>query len=100
MIIRATTVDGVVVDKVFRNKSTETRSTRAKCLKIRYEHPESGPAEIVCDTSLLTPLFNINDSLKLCVTSNRVLIKHWLYVILAPLALAGLGVASLYVYMQ
>ena len=91
-ICRARTVSAVVVDKIFRNASSETRSSRAKVLKLSYDHPSFGPTNYVCDTSILTPLFDINDKLKLSILGNKVLINHWLYVILAPASLLVFGI--------
>ena len=99
-ICRAKTVSAVVVDKVFRNASTETRSSRAKVLKLSFEHPASGPTSYVCDTSILTLLFDVNDELQLSIVGNKVLIKHWFYVILAPAALLTLGILCINVSYQ
>lgn len=62
-------VNAIVIDKEFRNKSTESRSSRAKVLKLRFEHPHSGPTEYACDTSILTPFYQVNDVLKVYVVS-------------------------------
>jgi hypothetical protein len=96
----ARTVSAVVVDKIFRNASTETRSSRAKVLKLSFDHPSTGPKSYVCDTSILTMLFDINDKLKLSILGNKVLIKHWGYVILAPAALLVFGILCIYVSYQ
>lgn len=92
----AETVNGIVVDKIYRNRSTETRTSKTKVLKISYQNPTSGSAEYASDTSVITPFFKINDSLKLSVMGNKVLIKHWLYLILAPVALLIIGIACVY----
>lgn len=99
-ICRAKTVRAVVIDKVFRNQSTENRSSRAKVLKLRFEHPDSGPTNYVCDTNVLTPFFKINDLVKLCILGNKVIVKHWFYVILAPVALVTLGIVCINVSYQ
>lgn len=97
-IFRAKTVRAVVVDKVFRNKSTETRSSKAKVLKLEFQYPGTSSNEYICDSSVLTPFFKINDSIKLSVLGNKVLLKHELYVILAPVGLAIFGLVSIYVF--
>jgi len=97
-ICRARTASAVVVDKIFRNASSETRSSRAKVLKLSYDHPSFGPTNYVCDTSILTPLFDINDKLKLSILGNKVLINHWRYVILAPASLLVFGILCIYVW--
>lgn len=99
-IYRARTVSAVVVDKIFRNASTETRSSRAKVLKLNFDHPSSGAMSYVCDTTILTLFFDINDKLKLSILGNKVLIKHWFYVILAPMALLFFGILCIYVSYQ
>ena len=99
-IYRARTVSAVVVDKIFRNASTETCSTRAKALKLNFDHPSSGAMSYVCDTTILTLFFDINDKLKLSILGNKVLIKHWFYVILAPMALLIFGILCIYVSYQ
>ena len=99
-IYRAKTVIAVVVEKVFRNRSTETRSSRAKVLKLSFEHPAFGQTDYFCDTSIITPLFKINDLVKLSVLGNKVIVKHWLYLILAPLALITLGIICIGVFYQ
>lgn len=99
-IFRAIKVPAVVAAKVYRNASTETRSSRAKVLKLTFEHPASGQEEHICDTSLLTPIFKINDKLYLSVRNNKVLINHWFYLILAPAALLIFGVVCIYTSSQ
>jgi hypothetical protein len=99
-IYRAKTVSAVVVEKIFRNASTETRSSKAMVLKLNFDLPTSGATSYVCDTSILTPFFDINDKLKLSILGNRVLIKHWFYVILAPTALLTLGILCIIVWYQ
>jgi len=99
-IYRAKTVSAVVVEKVFRNASTETRSSRANVLKLTFDHPDSGPTSYVCDTSILTLFFDKNDKLKLSILGNKVLIKHWFYVILAPAALLTFGILCINVSYQ
>ena len=96
-VLRANTVTAVVIDKVFRNMGSETRSSRAKFLKFSFEHPNSGPTEYVCDTNVLTPLYQVNDSVKLSIWGQKVIVKHWLYVILAPTALLAMGAVCIYV---
>jgi len=99
-IYRAKTVRAVVEEKVFRNASTETRSSRTKVLKLTFVHPDSGPTSYVCDTSILTLFFDKNDKLKLSILGNKVLIKHWFYVILAPAALLTFGILCINVSYQ
>lgn len=90
-IRRAQIVTARVIAKVYRNSSTETRSSRARVLKLRFEHPVSGQSEYVCDTSVLTPFYKINDVVKVAVNAERVLIAEAGYVVLAPLVLSALG---------
>ncbi|WP_269521120.1 hypothetical protein [Alteromonas sp. BMJM2] len=99
-IYRAKTVSAVVAEKIFRNASTETRLSKAMVLKLNFYHPTSGATSYVCDTSVLTPFFDINDQLKLSILGNKVLLKHWFYVILAPTALLTLGILCIIVWYQ
>lgn len=99
-ISHAHKVKAKVITKVYRNKSTETRTSRAKVLKLGFDNPFSGPAEYICDTNLLTPFYKINDNLELAVSENKVLLRNWPYIILAPFVLAALGCTSIYVFFQ
>lgn len=93
-------VKAIVMDKVYRNKSTETRPSRAKVLKLHFDNPYSDSNEYVCDTSIFTPFYKINDNIDLVVSENRVLIKNWVYVLLAPISLAMMGFVCIYVFLQ
>ncbi|MEP1446229.1 MAG: hypothetical protein ABJK37_08990 [Paraglaciecola sp.] len=99
--IRASkTVKAVVFAKVYRNKSTETRSSRTKVLKLRFQNPYSGSNEYVCDINILTPFYKVNDNIDLAVSENKILIKSGFYVMLAPVSLALMGGICVYVFYQ
>lgn len=99
--IRASkTVKAVVIAKVYRNKSTETRSSKTKVLKLHFDNPFAGTNEYVCDTNILTPFYKVNDNINLAVSENRILIKNGFYVLLAPVALALMGGICVYVFYQ
>ena len=99
-ILNSQQIAGTVVDKVTRNPSAETPMGRVKVLKIAYQNPYSGTSEYICDTSVITPLYKINDPVTLAVSPRRVLLRHWLYVLLAPSAIAIIGVMTLYISYQ
>lgn len=91
-------VPAVVVEKVFRNTSVENSSSRGKFLKFRYKAGGESFKEYVCDTNILTPFYTVGDEIILAVKDDKVLIKTWFYIALAPTVLMLFGLAALYVY--
>ncbi|RCU51776.1 hypothetical protein DU002_04720 [Corallincola holothuriorum] len=95
--VRGQRLQGLVIDKVLRNFSPETRGGKSRHLKIEYVDPQQGKKLYVCDNSLLTGLYRTGDGVMLVVAGNRVMLASWLSVATPPMALLLLGSVTFYI---
>jgi hypothetical protein len=96
----ASLVIGTVVAKVWRNAFTETQTGKVKHLKIEYKNLHNKPSIYVCDNSLITMLYKIDEEVKLSISNDRVLINSVSYILSAPLFISLFGVAILNIYLK